>query len=36
MGKSENSGLLKKTIAVCDLKVGRCGQLIEFMRVNEY
>ena len=35
MGKSENSGFFfskKKTIAACDLKVGRCRQLIEFMK----
>ena len=25
-----------KTIAACDLKVGRCRQLIEFMKVREY
>ena len=25
-----------ETIAACDLKVGRCKQLIEFMRVCEY
>ena len=25
-----------ETIAACDLKVGRCGQLIEFMKVCEY
>ena len=24
------------TIAVCDLKVGRCKQLFEFMKENEY
>ena len=24
------------TIAACDLKVGRCKQLFEFMKVNEY
>ena len=24
-----------ETIAVCDLKVGRCRQLIEFMKVCE-
>ena len=27
---------LKKTIAACDLKVGRCRQLIEFMKICEY
>ena len=25
-----------ETIAACDLKVGRCRQLIEIMRVCEY
>ena len=35
MGKSENSGF-SETIAACDLKVGRCRQLIEFMKVCEY
>ena len=25
-----------ETIAACDLKVGRCRQLIEFMKVGEY
>ena len=25
-----------ETIAACDLKVGRCRQLIEFMNVYEY
>ena len=25
-----------KTIAACDLKVGRCRQLIEIMKVYEY
>ena len=25
-----------KTIAACDLKVGRCRQLIEIMKVREY
>ena len=25
-----------ETIAVCDVKVGRCRQLIEFMKVCEY
>ena len=24
------------TIAACDLEVGRCGQLIEIMKVCEY
>ena len=35
MGKSENSEF-SETIAACDLKVGRCRQLIEFMKVCEY
>ena len=35
MGKSENSGFLE-TIAASDLKVGRCRQLIEFMKLCEY
>ena len=34
MGKSENSGF-SETIAACDLKVGRCKQQIEFMKVYE-
>ena len=25
-----------ETIEACDLKVGRCGQLIDFMKVCEY
>ena len=33
MGKSENSGF-SETIAASDLKVGRCRQLIEFMKVK--
>ena len=32
MGKSDFS----ETIAACDLKVGRCRQLIEIMKVCEY
>ena len=36
MGKSENSGFFSETIAASDLKVGRCRQLIEFMKVYEY
>ena len=32
MGKSEKSG----TTEACDLKVGRCRQLIEIMMVCEY
>ena len=35
MGKSENSGFLETNVN-CDLKVGRCRQLIEFMKVCEY
>ena len=35
MGKSENSGF-SETIAANDLKVGRCRQLIEFLKVCEY
>ena len=35
MGKSENSGFLE-TIAASDLKVDRCRQLIEFIKVCEY
>ena len=35
MGKSENSGF-SETIAASDLKVGRCRQLIEFMKVCGY
>ena len=36
MGKSENSGFFSENIEACDLKVGRCRQLIEFMKVYEY
>ena len=35
MGKSENIGFLE-TIAAFDLKVGRCRQLIDIMKVCEY
>ena len=35
MGKSENRGF-SETIAASDLKVGRCRQLIEFMKLCEY
>ena len=35
-GKSENSGFFSETIAACDLKVSRCRQLIEIMKVCEY
>ena len=34
MGKGEISGF-SETIAACDLKVGRCRQLIEIMKVCE-
>ena len=36
MGKGENSGFFSETIAACDLKVGRCRQLIEIIKVCEY
>ena len=32
IGKSENSGFFK-TFAACDLKFGRCRQLIELMKI---
>ena len=35
MGKKEAVDFLE-TIAASDLKVGRCRQLIEFMKVCEY
>ena len=35
MGKSDNMDF-SETIAACDLKVDRCRQLIEFMKVCEY
>ena len=35
MGKSENVDF-SETIVACDLKVGRCRQLIEIMKVCEY
>ena len=35
MGKSENSGF-SGTIGASDMKIGRCRQLIEFMKVYEY
>ena len=35
MGKSENSGV-SESIAASDLKIGRCRQLIEVMKVCEY
>ena len=39
MGKSENrvkTADFSETIATCDLKVGRFGQLIEVMKVCEF
>ena len=35
MGKGERVGF-SSTIAACDLKVGRCRQLIEIINVYEY
>ena len=35
MGQLEHSGF-SETVAACDLKVGRCGQLIEIMMICEY
>ena len=35
MGKSEN-WIYSETIAACDLKVNRCRQLIEIMKVCEF
>ena len=35
IGKSENSGF-SETIAASDLKVGRCRQVIEVMKVCEF
>ena len=35
MGKSETLDF-SETITVCDVKVGRCRQPIEFMKVCEY
>ena len=35
MGKSKTMDF-SETIAACDLKVGRCRQLIEIMKVCEY
>ena len=32
MGKCENSGFYSNTVAASDVKVGRCRQLIEFMK----
>ena len=34
MGKNENSDF-SETIAACDLKIGRCRQLIEIMKLCE-
>ena len=36
MGKSEKKWIFSETIADCDLKVGRCRQLLDFMKVCEY
>ena len=36
MGKKVKTVDLSETIAACDLKVGRCRQLIEIMKVCEY
>ena len=35
IGKIENSGLFQKPLKPCDLKVGRCRQLIKYMKVWE-
>ena len=35
IGKGENSGF-SETVAACDLEVGRCRKLVEFMKVCEY
>ena len=35
IGKSENVDFVE-TFAVCDLKSGRCRQIIELMKVCEY
>ena len=35
MGKTKTVDF-SETIAACDLDVGRCRQLIEFMKVYEY
>ena len=34
MGKSEN--YFSETVAVCDLKVGRCIELKNIMKLHEY
>ena len=36
MGKKVKTVDFSETIATCDLKVGRCRQLIEIMKVCEY
>ena len=36
MGKKVKTVNFSETIAACDLKVGRCRQLIEIMKVCEY
>ena len=36
MGKKIKTVDFSETIAVCDLKIGRCRQLIEFLEVCEY
>ena len=35
MGKGKTVDF-SETIAACDLKVGKCRQLIDFMKVYEY
>ena len=35
-GKTVDFSETKITFAACDLKVGRCRQLIEIMKVYEY
>ena len=36
MGKSEKKKDFSETIGASDLKVGRCRQIIEIMKVCEY
>ena len=36
MGKKMKTVDFSDTITACDLKVGRCRQLIEYMKVCEY
>ena len=36
MEKVKTVGFFSETIAACDLKVSRCRQLIEIMKVCEY